>query len=206
MRTRVRRRRVVRGAAAAMLVVGVAGATLALEVVMALRRDYIRTAPAAEIGGTFGPPNGAYGQPLRFAVLGDSTAAGLGAGSAGRSYPVLLARRLGDAGFRVELIDLGVSGARTADVAATQAPRAAAGTGGGPMRSIPSWPAPWRASGPEPDERHTVPDGKDDADEPGVGGDGLVERPDGHRGGLPLVRVDHAASPQRVVDGDQGVG
>jgi len=122
----VRRRRVVRGAAAAMLVVGVAGATLALEVVMALRRDYIRTAPAAEIGGTFGPPNGAYGRPLRFAVLGDSTAAGLGAGSADRSYPVLLARRLGDAGFRVELIDLGVSGARTADVAATQAPRAAA--------------------------------------------------------------------------------
>src|SRR5207249_7728133 len=123
MRTRVRRRRVVRGAAAAMLVVGVAGATLALEVVMALRRDYIRTAPAAEIGGTFGPPDG---RQLRFAVLGDSTAAGLGAGSAGRSYPVLLARRLGDAGFRVELIDLGVSGARTADVAATQAPRAAA--------------------------------------------------------------------------------
>ncbi|HEY8202864.1 MAG TPA: SGNH/GDSL hydrolase family protein [Actinomycetota bacterium] len=112
--------------AAATLVVGVAGATLAVEVAVALRRDYIRTAPAAEIGGTFDPPDGARGRPLRFVVLGDSTAAGLGAGSADRSYPVLLARRLAEAGFRVDLIDLGVSGARTADVAAKQAPGAAA--------------------------------------------------------------------------------
>jgi lysophospholipase L1-like esterase len=113
-------------AAAATLVVGVAGATLAVEVAVALRRDYIRTPPAAEIGGTFDPPDGTRGRPLRFVVLGDSTAAGLGAGSADRSYPVLLARRLAEAGFRVDLIDLGVAGARTADVAAKQAPRAAA--------------------------------------------------------------------------------
>lgn len=96
---------------------------MAVEVAVALRRDYIRTAPATEIGGTFGP---ADGRPLRFAVLGDSTAAGLGAGSADRSYPVLLARRLGEAGWRVELIDVGVSGAKTAEVASKQVPQAEA--------------------------------------------------------------------------------
>jgi lysophospholipase L1-like esterase len=114
----MRRRRLVRAAAATGLVVGAAGVVLAVEVQMALTRDYIRTAPASGIGGAFGPPDG---RAVRFAVLGDSTAAGLGAGSADRSYPVLLARRLGDAGYRVELIDLGESGARTADVAGKQA-------------------------------------------------------------------------------------
>lgn len=84
-----------------------------LEVVLALRRDYLPTAPAFEISGTFGPPSG---RPLRFVVLGDSTAAGLGAASADDSYAARLARRLGNAGWKVEMTGYGVSGARVADV------------------------------------------------------------------------------------------
>lgn len=117
------RRRLVRAAAATTILVGAGGAVLAVEVALALQRDFIRTPPPPGVGGTFGP---ADGKPVRFAVLGDSTAAGLGAGSVDRSYPVLLSRRLGEAGFHVQLFNLGVAGARTADVAGRQAPEATA--------------------------------------------------------------------------------
>ncbi len=108
------------------VVFAAAGATLAvlgLEIVAALRRGYLPSSPALEIAGSFGPEDG---KPLRFAVLGDSTAAGVGAGSVERSYPALLAARLGDAGCRVELLGFGVSGARMADLPSKQAPRAVA--------------------------------------------------------------------------------
>lgn len=105
------------------LLLAAAAAVVGVEIVAALRREYLPVLPALEIGGTFGP---ADGMPLRFAVLGDSTAAGVGAGSADRSYPVLLAGRLGEAGYRVELVNFGVSGARVADLSREQAPRAAA--------------------------------------------------------------------------------
>lgn len=111
---------------AARTVLLLAGATALVaggEVVAALRREYLPTSPALEIGGAFGPEGGAQ---LRFAVLGDSTAAGVGAGSPGLSYPALLAERLGRDGYRVALIDLGLSGARVADLPRDQAPRAAA--------------------------------------------------------------------------------
>src|SRR3712207_9035968 len=49
-------------------------------VVLALRRDYLPTEPVLELDATFGP---ADGDPLSFVVLGDSTAAGGGAGGAG---------------------------------------------------------------------------------------------------------------------------
>lgn len=85
-----------------------------------MRRDYLPTEPALEIGGTFGP---ADGMPLTLAVLGDSTAAGVGAGSPGDSYPAVLARRLGSDGYRVELRAYGISGARVADVLHDQVPK-----------------------------------------------------------------------------------
>ncbi|MGH2687569.1 MAG: SGNH/GDSL hydrolase family protein, partial [Actinomycetota bacterium] len=90
-------------------------------VLLTLTRDYLEKAPDPRPEGMFGP---ADGRPVRFAVLGDSTAAGVGARTREQAYPWLLADRLGHAGFRVELRNYGVSGARTADVLATQVPAA----------------------------------------------------------------------------------
>jgi lysophospholipase L1-like esterase len=104
------------------LVVG-AGALIAAEVVIAMRRDYLPTQPAMHIGGTFGP----QGAPrLKLVVLGDSTAAGVGASSPADAYPTRLARKLAEDGFRVHLDALGVSGARVADVLHRQVPAALA--------------------------------------------------------------------------------
>lgn len=103
-------------------VVAFAGAALlGVEVAAAMRRTYLPTEPVFVIGGTYGDDDG---RPLRFVVLGDSTAAGLGARTPDRSYPVLLAQMLAGDGYRVELTGLGVSGARVADVLAEQVPEA----------------------------------------------------------------------------------
>ena len=95
------------------------GAIVGVEIVIAARRDYLPTEPALEIGGRWGP---AHGRPLRLVVLGDSTAAGVGAGVPELSYPAQLAAELGRDGYRVDLTALGVSGARTADVLREQVP------------------------------------------------------------------------------------
>ncbi|MGH2720763.1 MAG: SGNH/GDSL hydrolase family protein, partial [Actinomycetota bacterium] len=116
-----RRHPLVRAATATLLTVGAAGALLGGEALVTLTRDYLEKAPEPRPEGMFGP---ADGRPVRFAVLGDSTAAGVGARTREQAYPWLLADRLGHAGFRVELRNYGVSGARTADVLATQVPTA----------------------------------------------------------------------------------
>lgn len=90
------------------------------EIWLALRREYLPTEPALSIEGTYGS-----GRPLRFVVLGDSTAAGLGTDEA-NSYPTVLAKRLAEDGYRVELTSLGVSGARVKDVLEEQVPGAVA--------------------------------------------------------------------------------
>jgi lysophospholipase L1-like esterase len=96
-------------------------AVLAGEIFLALRRDYLPTDAPLELNRTFGPREAT---PLRFVVLGDSTAAGLGAGDAAHAYPTLLAQRLArETGRRVELTALGVSGAQTADVLNEQVPQ-----------------------------------------------------------------------------------
>ncbi|CAN5338255.1 hypothetical protein BH20ACT22_BH20ACT22_13930 [soil metagenome] len=99
------------------------GAIVGVEILIAARREYLPTGPALEIGGRWGP---ASGRPLRLVVLGDSTAAGVGAGRPELSYPARLAAQLGDDGYRVDLSALGMSGARTADVLAVQVPLAEA--------------------------------------------------------------------------------
>ncbi len=88
---------------------------------LALNRQYLPTEPALELGGTFGPRDGS---PLKFVVLGDSTAAGLGAGSAEDAYATVVAERLAEKGRRVELVALGISGARVATVLERQLPLA----------------------------------------------------------------------------------
>ena len=96
---------------------------LAVEVLAAMRRDYLPTEPALEISGEFGS---ATGSKLELVVLGDSTAAGVGAGTSANAYPTLLARRLALNGRRVHLTGLGESGARVKDVLDEQAPAASA--------------------------------------------------------------------------------
>lgn len=94
---------------------------IGVEIWLALRREYLPTDPPLALGGTFGDKDAA---PLHFVVLGDSTAAGLGAEDASGAYSTILARRLArDRGLRVELTVLGVSGARVADVLNEQVPQ-----------------------------------------------------------------------------------
>jgi lysophospholipase L1-like esterase len=95
-----------------LVVVGLA-AMIGVEIVLALRREYLPTEPVLNVEGTFGPTDAT---PLRFVVLGDSTAAGIGAGDADAAYPTLLARRLASEERRVHMTSFGVSGARVEDV------------------------------------------------------------------------------------------
>lgn len=108
-------------ALAAALTAGVLVVLVLVEVGLAYTREYLPTTPPLVLGGTFGPPDGG---PLRFVVLGDSTAAGLGAGSPEFAYSTVLSERLGRDGYRVELIAFGVSGARVKDIADEQAQKA----------------------------------------------------------------------------------
>lgn len=94
---------------------------LAIEIGLAYTRAYLPTEPSLVLGGSFGPSGG---ESLRFVVLGDSTAAGLGAGSAEHAYATVLSERLGADGYRVELIAHGVSGARVKTVLEDQVPLA----------------------------------------------------------------------------------
>lgn len=100
-------------------VIGALGLVVLVEVMLATRRDYLPTEPAYTIEGEFGPGNA---EPLSFVVLGDSTAAGLGASDASRAYPYLLGEMLAERGRRVEMTGVGVSGARVATVLSEQVP------------------------------------------------------------------------------------
>jgi lysophospholipase L1-like esterase len=68
-----------------------AGAFVALQTQIARRRDYLRLAPDDELFESAG----ARERDLHLVVIGDSTAVGVGAGSRRKSYPALLAERLG---------------------------------------------------------------------------------------------------------------
>jgi lysophospholipase L1-like esterase len=96
-------------------------ALIGVEIVLALRREYLPTEPALVVEGTYGPTDA---RPLRFVVLGDSTAAGVGAGRTEDSYPARLARRIAEDGYRVHLTGLGVSGARVGTLLEDQLPLA----------------------------------------------------------------------------------
>ena len=97
------------------------GAMIAVEIVVAVRREYLPTEPALEVGGTFGRGT----ETATLVVLGDSTGAGVGADGADATYPALLARRLArESGRRIDLVDLAVSGARVQDVLDEQVPAA----------------------------------------------------------------------------------
>jgi lysophospholipase L1-like esterase len=111
---------VVAGAVASVVVVAT---ILGIEIVLAMQRTYLPTSPALSLGGTFGDRGD---RPLSFVVLGDSTAAGLGAGTPAAAYPSDLARSLASRGRRVHLTAFGISGARVHDVLTDQVPEAVA--------------------------------------------------------------------------------
>jgi len=96
-------------------------ALLGVEIYLAWNREYLPTSPALELGGSFGSSDG---RPLRFVVLGDSTAAGLGASGPQHAYATVLSHRLADRGWRVDLRVHGVSGARVKSVLEEQVPLA----------------------------------------------------------------------------------
>lgn len=111
-------RRVVLGFAA----LAVGGAILVgIEIVLALRREYLPTEPTLKLDDTFGDPGD---DAITLVVMGDSTAAGLGAVEPADAYPQLLAQRLASDGFLVDLRVFGVSGARVRDVLEEQLPKA----------------------------------------------------------------------------------
>lgn len=98
-------------------------AVLVVEVWMTMRRDYLAV-PEFDIEGTLEPAGGGgRGRPLRLVMFGDSTVAGLGAGSVDESLVFQTAQRVADAAGRVvDARGYGVSGARTADVRDDQLP------------------------------------------------------------------------------------
>lgn len=98
-------------------------AMVGVEIVLALRREYLPTEPVLDVSGQFGAPNRS---PLHFVVLGDSTSAGVGAGTPENAYPWTLAERLAAEGNYVTLETFGVSGARVAGVLSDQVPKALA--------------------------------------------------------------------------------
>ena len=95
-----------------------AGAVVGLllaQVLLLSRRTYLPMDPGYTIDERVGAADGI---PLRLAVLGDSTVAGVGSPTASQSLPVLIGQRVAEAlGREVHVIGLGVSGARTGTVA-----------------------------------------------------------------------------------------
>jgi lysophospholipase L1-like esterase len=96
------------------------GAVLAVEALVAARRPYVSSDAAPALEGSFGRAGDA---PLRLAVLGDSTAAGLGVERTEDTVGGRLATLLAATGRHVVLDGVGVSGSRAADLG-TQVSRA----------------------------------------------------------------------------------
>lgn len=90
------------------------GAVLGLEALLVSRREFLAAETAPAVRGEFGR---AFAPPLRLAVLGDSTAAGVGVSRVEDTVAGRLALALADTGRFVTLDGLGVSGSRAADLA-----------------------------------------------------------------------------------------
>lgn len=98
-------------------------ALIGVELVLLGRREYLPSDPGYVVDAIVEPARGTSGPPLRLAVLGDSTVAGVGSPTEDEALPVLIAARVAEAtGRRVHVIGFGVSGARTATLLADQLP------------------------------------------------------------------------------------
>ncbi|MDP8970121.1 MAG: GDSL-type esterase/lipase family protein, partial [Actinomycetota bacterium] len=98
-------------------------ALIAVEVRIAAIAEYLPTDPGFRVDVTVQPPGGGHQPPLGLVVLGDSTAAGVGAGTVERALPVLVAERVAaDLGRAVHVVGHGRAGARTETVRLQQVP------------------------------------------------------------------------------------
>ncbi len=88
-------------------------AVLAIEAAVAMGRQYAQPAIGPGMRATFGPD---HAPTLRLAMLGDSTAAGVGVDRVEQTVGGQLAEQLAAAGIRVELTSAAVSGARSGDL------------------------------------------------------------------------------------------
>lgn len=101
---------------------GIAG-LIGTELVLLSRREFLPLDPGYVVDQLVPSPSGAVDAPVRLAVLGDSTVAGVGSPTAAESLPALIAQRVAvGTGRAVRVTGHGVSGARTA-TAATQLAR-----------------------------------------------------------------------------------
>lgn len=101
----------------------IAAGALAVQILIVMRGDYLAP-PGGTVSAEVGSPTGDHEEPLRVAVIGDSTVAGTGADDIDGTLPVLLGERLAVAlGRRVSVVGHGISGARTGDLIGTQVPR-----------------------------------------------------------------------------------
>lgn len=92
---------------------GVAG-LIATELVLLSRRKFLPLDPGYVVDELILSPDGEGEDPIRLAVLGDSTVAGVGSPTAAESLPALIARRVAASTSRpVRVTGHGVSGART---------------------------------------------------------------------------------------------
>ncbi len=98
-------------------------ALIAVELMLLSRREYLPSDPGYVVDASVEPPAGATGNPIRMAVLGDSTVAGVGSPTEAESLPVLIADRVAAAtGRAVEVIGFGIPGARTGTLTSEQLP------------------------------------------------------------------------------------
>ena len=110
-------------ALAAGVLVGAVVALIGVELVLIGRREFLPMDPGYRIDEVVPAPGGATDDPLRLAVLGDSTVAGVGSPTEATSLPVLIAGRVATASGRpVHVVGFGVAGARTATVLTDQLP------------------------------------------------------------------------------------
>lgn len=86
---------------------------LLVEVLLAARRSYLSAEEAPDVSGDVGDP---ADPTVRIAILGDSTAAGVGASSPATTVGGQLAARLAAEGHHVLLEGFGVSGSQAGDL------------------------------------------------------------------------------------------
>ncbi len=96
---------------------GVVG-LIGTELYLLSRRQFLPLDPGYVVDELIPSPAGSADAPIRLAVLGDSTVAGVGSPTAGESLPALIGGRVAAAtGRAVRVTGHGVSGARTATAA-----------------------------------------------------------------------------------------
>jgi lysophospholipase L1-like esterase len=97
--------------------IGAFVALIGVELLLLSRREFLPTNPGYRIDTVVPGPDGSTEAPVRLAVLGDSTVAGVGSPSADEALPTLIAERVARGTARpVRVVGHGVSGARTANI------------------------------------------------------------------------------------------